>query len=172
MSRRHNLRGPKEPATNTRLMVLICIAAIIVLCDQLTKIVVERMLAYGERVQILKFFDITRLHNTGAAFSFLASTAGWQRWVLTGLALLASAVIIVMLARYGAQRLFAAALTLILGGAMGNAIDRITRGEVVDFLLLYWHDLYWPAFNVADIAITAGAVLVVIDELQRVRRAR
>ena len=147
------------------------IAAAIVALDQATKFAVGRAFAYGERLAIVPgFFDLTLVHNRGAAFSFLANAAGWQRWFFVGLGAVAAAFIVWLLARHGSQRLFAFALALILGGAIGNVVDRIVHGHVVDFLLLHWQRHFFPAFNVADSAITVGAVLLVVDELRRVRR--
>ena len=149
------------------------LAAAIVVVDQLSKLAVVRSFAFGERLAIVPgLFDLTLVYNRGAAFSFLASASGWQRWFFTALGVGAAVFIVWLLARHGSQRLFAFALALILGGAIGNVIDRIARGQVVDFVLLHWQRLYWPAFNVADSAITVGAVLLVVDELRRVRRGR
>ena len=117
-------------------------------------------------------FDLTLVYNRGAAFSFLAGASGWQRWFFTGLGVAAAIFIVWLLARHGTQRLFSFALALILGGAIGNVIDRVARGQVVDFLLVYWQRWHWPAFNVADSAITVGAVLLIVDEFRRVRRGR
>ncbi|HQD83828.1 MAG TPA: signal peptidase II, partial [Quisquiliibacterium sp.] len=108
----------------------------------------------------------------GAAFSFLAGAGGWQRWFFIGLGLAAVAFMLYLLWRHGQQKLFALGIALILGGAIGNIIDRILRGQVVDFVLLFWKDFYWPAFNVADCGITVGAALLILDELRRVRRSR
>ncbi len=118
---------------------------------------------------MLPFFDFTLLYNRGAAFSFLAAEEGWQRWFFTGLGLAAAVVILWLLRRTPGQPRFRAALILILGGAVGNVIDRLVYGHVVDFLLFYWKDWYYPAFNIADVAITCGAVLLVLDELLRGR---
>jgi signal peptidase II len=149
------------------------LAAAIVVVDQLSKLAVVRSFAFGERLAIVPgLFDLTLVYNRGAAFSFLASASGWQRWFFTALGVGAAVFIVWLLARHGSQRLFAFALALILGGAIGNVIDRIARGQVVDFVLLHWQRFYWPAFNVADSAITVGAVLLVVDELRRVRRGR
>ncbi len=149
------------------------LAAAIVVVDQLSKLAVVRSFAFGERLAIVPgLFDLTLVYNRGAAFSFLASASGWQRWFFTALGVGAAVFIVWLLARHGSQRLFAFALALILGGAIGNVIDRIARGQVVDFVLLHWQRFYWPAFNVADSAITVGAVLMVVDELRRVRRGR
>ncbi len=149
------------------------LAAAIVLADQLTKLAVVRSFAFGERLAVVPgLFDLTLLFNRGAAFSFLAGAGGWQRWFFTGLGVAAAVFIVWLLARHGSQRLFAFSLTLILGGAIGNVIDRIVRGQVVDFLLVYWQRWHWPAFNVADSAITVGALLLIVDEFRRVRRTR
>lgn len=150
---------------------LLAAGAIIVL-DQLTKIGFDNALTYGERRPVLPFFDFTLLYNTGAAFSFLADGQGWQRWLFTGIALAATVIIVRLLRKYPHERLLCAALACILGGALGNAIDRLLYGHVVDFLLFYWHDWHFPAFNVADIAITCGAILLLIDEVLRWRRER
>jgi len=149
------------------------LAATIVVVDQLTKLAVERSFAFGERLAIVPgLFDLTLVYNRGAAFSFLAGASGWQRWFFTALGIAAAAFIVWLLARHGSQRLFSFALALILGGALGNVIDRVARGQVVDFLLVYWQRFHWPAFNVADSAITVGAVLLIVDELRRVRHGR
>ena len=149
------------------------LAAAVLAADQLSKFAIERSFAFGERLAIVPgLFDLTLVYNRGAAFSFLANAAGWQRWFFTALGLGAAGFIVWLLARHGSQRLFAFALALILGGAIGNVIDRIVRGQVVDFLLVYWQRFHWPAFNVADSAITVGAVLLIVDEIRRVRRGR
>ena len=148
------------------------IAAIVVLLDQITKAMILRTLAIGDSHTVTSFFNIVHWRNTGAAFSFLHASSGWQRWFFIGLALLATVFIVWMLRRHGGQRLFASALALILGGAVGNVIDRLLHGSVVDFVQLHWHDAAFPAFNVADSAITIGAALLILDELLRVRRSK
>lgn len=159
-------------ATGSRLAVWLAVAAIIIVLDQVTKITFDNWLNYGQRVAVLPFFDFTLLYNRGAAFSFLAAESGWQRWLFTGLATVVSAFIVWLLARHPHQRLFNIALTLILGGAIGNVIDRIAYGHVIDFLLFYWNNWFFPAFNIADIAITCGAALLILDELLRWRKGR
>jgi len=148
-------------------------AAAVILLDQATKAWISGALAYAERIRILPVFDLTLLFNTGAAFSFLAEDGGAQRWLFTGIALLAAVLILRWLYTHGGQRLLCAALACILGGALGNAIDRVMHGHVIDFLLFHWRDAwYFPAFNVADVAITCGAGLLILDEILRARRAR
>lgn len=165
-----NQASPTPAASHTARWV--GIALLIIVLDQATKLVFDQWLSYGQRVPVLPFFDFTMLYNRGAAFSFLAGQDGWQRWLFTVIALTASGVIIWLLRRHPRETLFCAALTLIMGGALGNAIDRLAYGHVVDFLLFYWHPWYFPAFNIADMAITLGAVLLIVDELRKVRRAR
>ncbi|CAB3628890.1 MAG: signal peptidase II [Achromobacter pulmonis] len=150
----------------------LAIALAIVVVDQLTKVYFNTSYQYGERLNLLPFFDFTLLYNRGAAFSFLASEEGWQRWLFTGLGVVAAGVILVILRRTRGQPRFCLALAMILGGAIGNVIDRVVYGHVVDFLLFYWRDWYYPAFNVADVGITCGAVLLVLDELLRARKPR
>lgn len=151
----------------------LALAAALIAIDQATKVLVERSFDYAERLPVVAgWFDLTLVYNRGAAFSFLSSAAGWQRWFFTVVGVVASVVIVWLLTRHGAQRLFATALALILGGALGNVIDRVLHGHVIDFLLVYRGDWYWPAFNVADSAITVGAALLIVDEFRRVRRSR
>ena len=144
------------------------IATIIILLDQITKITAVRMLAYGESVTVTSFFNFVHVYNKGAAFSFLANHSGWQRYFFTILGLAASAFIIYLLYKHAGQRLFSWALALILGGAIGNVIDRVLYGYVIDFLDFHVAGWHWPAFNIADSAICIGAVLFVYDELRRV----
>jgi len=141
--------------------------------DQATKIAAQSLMHFGERVDILPFFDFTLIYNRGAAFSFLAQGDGWQRWFLSSIAVAAIAFILwLMKTQPQESRRMMLALTLILAGAFGNLIDRLILGHVVDFLLFYWHPWYYPAFNIADMAITLGAILLIWDELQRWRQTR
>ncbi|MDO8692528.1 MAG: signal peptidase II [Sheuella sp.] len=148
------------------------LAGLVIVLDQLSKLGFDAQLKYGERIHLLPFFDFTLLYNPGAAFSFLADEAGWQRWFFTLLALGASVFIIWMMHKNRSHHRMMLALALILGGAIGNVIDRIAYGHVVDFLLFYWRDWYYPAFNIADICITLGAMLLILDELLRLKGTR
>jgi len=144
--------------------------------DQITKYMVISDLDEFDRINMLPIFDLVRFHNTGAAFSLLSDAGGWQHWFFSAIALFVSAGIVWYqwsLPRYGC-RVLAAGLALVLGGAIGNLIDRLIHGYVVDFLLLYYDDFYWPAFNVADSAISVGVTLIIIDSLflERKRNAR
>lgn len=147
------------------------LVAILVSLDQLTKWLAENAFTYGERVNIFPMFDLTLVYNTGAAFSFLASGSGWQRWVLIAIAIVAIIFISWLLKHEYKRTLTALSLSLILSGAIGNLIDRALLGHVIDFLLFYRHNWYFPAFNIADMAISVGAVLLVFDEWRRWRQA-
>jgi signal peptidase II len=148
------------------------IALIVILCDQLSKIAIAKVFAYGESRVLTPFFNLVLVFNRGAAFSFLAAAGGWQRWAFTALGVVAALVICYLLKRHGTQRLFCTSLALILGGALGNVIDRLMYGHVIDFLDFHAGAWHWPAFNLADSAITIGAALLVFDELRRVRGSR
>lgn len=160
----------RSSSSSSGLTTWLLIAALIILVDQITKVLILRSFQLGDVLPVTSFFDVVRAHNPGAAWSFLAGASGWQRWFFLVLGLAASAFIIWMLRRHGQQKLFAWALTLILGGALGNVIDRAIHGYVVDFIQVHAGGWYFPAFNVADSAISIGAVLLILDELRRVRR--
>jgi signal peptidase II len=147
------------------------IAATVIVLDQITKAMIVATFRLGDSRMVTSYFDIVRAHNRGAAFSFLNDASGWQRWFFIGLGLVAAGFIVWMLKRHGGQRMFGWALALILGGALGNVIDRIVHGHVVDFIQVHWRSSYFPAFNVADSAISVGAALLILDELRRVRRS-
>ena len=148
-------------------------SAAIVLADQLTKWMVLAHFAPGERRELTGFFNLVLVFNKGAAFSFLADAAGWQTPILVAFALVAAVIVSVLLVRSPGRRLFCAGLALILGGAVGNVIDRLRFGYVVDFLDLHAGAWHWPAFNVADSAITVGAALLILDGFRHhERRAR
>lgn len=148
----------------------------VIVVDQLSKWLVRHSLPLDSSLPLTSFFNLVYIHNPGAAFSFLAAQPGWQRWFFSALSLAASAFIIWLLLRNRGKTLFSLALAFILGGALGNLIDRVLWGKVTDFLDFYltlhgqqWH---WPAFNLADSAIFVGAVLLIADELRRARAQR
>ncbi|MDP1935886.1 MAG: signal peptidase II [Hylemonella sp.] len=155
------------------------LAAIVILADQVTKTLIIGAFQLGEVRPVTDFFNLVRAHNKGAAFSFLADAAGWQRWFFTGLGLVVSGFIVWMLRSHPTQKLFCFAVTMIMGGALGNVVDRLLHGYVVDFLQFRFDILspvfsggYFPAFNIADSAITLGACCMVLDEILRVRRGK
>ena len=166
-------------STGASLALWLALAALVVLLDQLSKWLILGAYQLGDATRITGFFNIVRAHNTGAAFSFLAGGSGWQRWFFVALALAASGFIVWLLRQHAGQKLFSFSLAMILGGAVGNVIDRLQHGYVVDFLDFHWPFLdglfyrgHFPAFNLADAAITAGAVGLILDELLRVRRGK
>jgi signal peptidase II len=143
------------------------LSALVIIFDQLTKWLMSNWLDLYETVAVVPYFNLTLAHNYGAAFSFLASAGGWQRWFFTLLAVVVSIVLIVWMKRLKAQaRLEAISLALILGGAIGNVIDRVLHGYVIDFLDVYVGSYHWPAFNIADSAICVGAVLLIFDSFR------
>ena len=153
------------------LLTWLAIAMLIVIADQATKTLIIGSFVQGEGIKVTSFFNVVRVHNEGAAFSFLAGASGWQRWFFTALGLVAAVFIVWMLRTHGGQRLFGFALALILGGAVGNVIDRLLHGYVVDFIQVHYGGWYFPSFNVADSAISVGAACLIIDEILRVRRS-
>jgi len=135
-----------------------------IILDQVSKLAIAGSMQLYQSIQIMPFFNLTYVHNTGAAFSFLSEAGGWQRWFFAGLALLISVVIAVWLARLKQhETLLAVALSLVLGGAIGNLIDRLAYGYVIDFLDVYYQTWHWPAFNIADSAITLGVILMLVE---------
>ena len=157
----------------------LALAAVILMADVFTKILILQNYQLGDSTFVTGFFNIVRAHNTGAAFSFLAGAGGWQRWFFTAIGVAAAGFIIWMLRSHSGQKLFSFALACILGGAIGNVIDRVVHGYVVDFLDFHWsflsgmfHGGHFPAFNVADAGITVGAIALILDEILRVRRSR
>ena len=155
------------------------IALVVLLFDQFTKLLIIGSFQLGDCQPVTSFFNLVRVHNSGAAFSFLSTASGWQRWFFTGIGLVAAVYIVWMLRSHPEQTLFCFALSLVLGGAVGNVMDRLLWGHVVDFLDFHWAWLspvfyqgHFPAFNVADRAISVGVVCLIADELIRVRRSR
>lgn len=151
----------------TGLQHWLSLAAVIVIFDQITKLWISRVFAYGESVAVTDFFNLVLVHNSGAAFSFLSNAGGWQRWLFSVVAVIASVWIIWLLRKYKQEKLFCFALTLILGGALGNLIDRAAYGYVVDFLDFYWSTYHFPAFNIADSAVTCGAGLLLWESFTK-----
>ncbi len=159
------LSNTQSPAPRSGLIWLSLTLLVLVL-DQASKRLASTWLVYGQPVEVLPVFDLTLLHNTGAAFSFLATAGGWQRWFFALIALAISAYLLFWLRNTPASaRRLCLALALILGGALGNLIDRVLLGYVVDFISLHWQNWYYPAFNIADSAICVGAVLLIWDML-------
>lgn len=145
----------------------LALSAVVIVLDQLSKQWVSAAFSFGEIRPVSSFFNLVLAHNAGAAFSFLAGAGGWQRGFFSAVALVAAVVIIHLLRKHHGQVVFSLALALILGGALGNLVDRIQLGYVVDFLDFHAQGWHWPAFNVADMAITAGAGLLIWDSLKK-----
>jgi signal peptidase II len=150
----------------------LALAFLIMVLDQLSKVLILGAFQFGEARPVASFFNLVRVHNSGAAFSFLADASGWQRWFFTGVGLVTTVFIVYLLKAHPGQKLFCFALACILGGAVGNVIDRLLHGYVIDFLDFHWAGWHFPAFNLADSAITLGAICMIADELLRVRRSR
>jgi len=158
--------------TNAGLLHWLGLAFVLLLLDQITKVLILAYYHPGESSYLTSFLNIVRVHNKGAAFSFLAGASGWQRWFFVAIAVAAIVVIIWLLRSHAGQRLFCFALSCILSGAIGNVVDRLLHGYVVDFVDFHVSHWHFPAFNVADSAITLGVILLILDELLRVRRSR
>ncbi len=150
----------------------LALALLVFLADQFTKVLILGYYRLGDSTTVTSFFNVVRVHNSGAAFSFLASASGWQRWFFTAVGIAAAVFIVWLLRSHAGQKLFSFSMACLLGGAVGNVVDRLMHGYVVDFIQLHWRGWYFPSFNVADMAITAGAIGMILDELLRVRRAR
>jgi signal peptidase II len=164
--------APRAARPGMGLWGWLAVALAVVLLDQLSKFAITGQFALHHSQPLTSFFNLVRVHNSGAAFSFLAGASGWQRWFFVTLGTAASLFIVWLLKKHPTQTLFCLAVSLIMGGAIGNVIDRLLYGHVVDFVQLHYAGWYFPAFNVADSAITLGAILLIVDELRRVRRAR
>ncbi len=149
-----------------KLFVSLGIASIVLALDLISKFWVETTLEFGQIIPITSFFNLVLTYNPGAAFSFLSDQPGWQRWFLSGMAMVAALLIIFLLRKYQHEKLFCLSLSLILGGALGNLYDRILLGHVVDFLDFYVGNYHWPAFNIADTAIVIGAALMILESFQ------
>lgn len=158
--------------TGVSLMAWLGWSMLLLVADQFTKVLIMGYYQLGDSTTVTTFFNIVRVHNSGAAFSFLAGAGGWQRWFFTAIGIGAALLMVWLLKKHAGQTLFAFAIASILGGAVGNVIDRILYGYVVDFLDFHWRGWHFPAFNVADSAISIGAACLILDELLRVRRGR
>ncbi|MBC5765295.1 signal peptidase II [Ramlibacter albus] len=166
-------RGGSSSSASGGMLVWLALALIVVIADQFTKVLILGYYKYGDVTYVTSFFNVVRAHNTGAAFSFLAGAGGWQRWLFTGIAVAAVVFILWLLRSHAGQKLFCFSLALILGGAVGNLVDRLLHGYVVDFLQFHWNNThFFPAFNIADSAITVGAACLILDEILRVRRSK
>jgi signal peptidase II len=155
------------------------LAAIILVADMLTKALILSYYQLGDSTYVTPFFNVVRVHNAGAAFSFLAGAGGWQRWFFTVIGIGAAIFIVWMLRSHSGQKLFSFALACILGGAIGNVIDRVVHGHVIDWLDFHFsllsgifHGGHFPSFNIADMGISIGAMCLILDEILRVRRSR
>jgi signal peptidase II len=146
------------------------LAALLAGLDQFTKLAIVNLYALGEQTVVTSWFNLVRVHNSGAAFSFLANAGGWQRWFFIGLGVAAIVYLGFLMSRHAGQTWFSLSATLIIAGAIGNTIDRLTWGVVIDFIDLHVSGWHWPAFNFADSYIVVGAILLVLDEIRRVRR--
>jgi signal peptidase II len=153
-------------ALNPAMRKWLGVALAVIVADHLTKWWVSATLDYQEAIPVLPFFSLVRVHNTGAAFSLLADAGGWQRWFFIAIGVIATVIIVRLLQRHGHEPGLAFPLALVLGGALGNVIDRVVLGHVVDFLYFHYRGLAWPAFNVADAAISVGAALLIWDSLR------
>jgi signal peptidase II len=169
-SRSPSTRGKSKPSANVTPWLWMAFALLVVMIDQFFKVVITRSFQYAESRPVTSFFNLVLVYNKGAAFSFLADAGGWQRWFFTLLGVVVGGFIVWLLYRHTGQKMFCLAVSLILGGAVGNVVDRVIHGHVIDFLDFHWRNTHFPAFNVADCAITLGAILLIVDELRRVRR--
>ncbi len=143
------------------------ISAIVIALDLYTKHLIQDAFAFGEQLKITSFFDLVHYHNKGAAFGFLNDAGGWQKWFFAAISITAAIVITYLIKKHSSQKLFCLGLALVLGGALGNLYDRITLGYVVDFLNFHISNHYWPAFNVADSAISVGVALLLLDSFKK-----
>jgi len=161
-----------EQGRSYPLWLWLALSALVIVLDQLSKYAITTHFAFNEALTVTPFFDLVRAHNPGAAFGFLNAAGGWQRWLFTAISVGASVLIVALLPRHLKEKLFCLALALILGGALGNLIDRVAYGFVVDFLDFHWDGYHFAAFNLADSAITGGAGLLLLDSFLKTRRER
>lgn len=156
-----------QPGARFGLKRWLSLSALIIVLDQMSKMWISSHFIYGESLRVTDFFNLVLAHNSGAAFSFLNDAGGWQRWLFSVIAVVAAVWIVRLLRQHAAETLFCLALTLVLGGALGNLVDRVAYGYVVDFLDFYWGNAHFPAFNVADSAISVGAALLFLDSFKK-----
>jgi signal peptidase II len=168
--RKNSFQSTYASGSKGGMLTWLGLALIILLADQFTKVLITGYYQLGDSTRVLSFFNVVRAHNTGAAFSFLANAGGWQRWFFTGIGVAAALFIVWLLKAHAGQKLFSFAMACILGGAIGNVVDRVLYGYVVDFLDFHYAGWHFPAFNVADSAISIGAACLIWDELRRVKR--
>ena len=161
-----------SPKSNNRQTFLLWLglSSFILILDQLTKVIAKNSLFEGVSQPVTSFLNWTLVYNSGAAFSFLAQAGGWQRWFFTSVGIIAALIMIWLIRKNSHQTIFSLALSLVLSGAIGNVIDRIIYGAVVDFVDVHYMGWHWPAFNIADSAITIGVILLIVDEIKRVNK--
>lgn len=161
-----------SPKSNNRQAFLLWLglSSLLLILDQLTKVIAKNSLFEGISQPVTSFLNWTLVYNSGAAFSFLAQAGGWQRWFFTGVGIIAALIMIWLIRKNSHQTIFSLALSLVLSGAIGNVIDRIIYGAVVDFVDVHYMGWHWPAFNIADSAITIGVILLIVDEIKRVNK--
>lgn len=161
-----------SPKSNNQQAFLLWLglSSLLLILDQLTKIIAKNSLFEGVSQPVTSFLNWTLVYNSGAAFSFLAQAGGWQRWFFTGVGIVAALIMIWLIRKNSHQTIFSLALSLVLSGAIGNVIDRIIYGAVVDFVDVHYMGWHWPAFNIADSAITIGVILLIVDEIKRVNK--
>jgi signal peptidase II len=163
------LASPKSNNRQTFLLWL-GLSSFILILDQLTKVIAKNSLFEGVSQPVTSFLNWTLVYNSGAAFSFLAQAGGWQRWFFTSVGIIAALIMIWLIRKNSHQTIFSLALSLVLSGAIGNVIDRIIYGAVVDFVDVHYMGWHWPAFNIADSAISIGVILLIVDEIKRVNK--
>jgi signal peptidase II len=161
-----------SPKSNNRQAFLLWLglSSFLLILDQLTKVIAKNSLFEGVSQPVTSFLNWTLVYNSGAAFSFLAQAGGWQRWFFTSVGIIAALIMIWLIRKNTHQTIFSLALSLVLSGAIGNVIDRIIYGAVVDFVDVHYMGWHWPAFNIADSAITIGVILLIVDEIKRVNK--
>jgi signal peptidase II len=159
--------SPGQVEGSVSLKKWLSLAALIIVLDQISKLWISSHFSYGEQFRVTDFFNVTLVHNAGAAFAFLHDAGGWQRWMFSVISIVAAVWIVRLLRQHAQQTFFCFALALILGGAVGNLIDRVAYGYVVDFLDFHWAGYHFATFNVADAAISVGAVLLLLDSFRK-----